>query len=103
MIKRFSDPQRTVQENYYPMASGMFIENFNERMTILSGQPHGVTLIQPGTVEIMLDRRLTVGDGKGLNEPMRDNLPTESIFWLIFERKTSEVSLFCQNPGEKSE
>ncbi len=94
MIKRYSDPKRSVQENYYPMAAGIFIENFDERLTILSGQPHGVTLIEPGMVEIMLDRRLTIGDGKGLNEPMRDNLPTESILWLILEQKLNEVS-FC--------
>lgn len=64
------DKQVPVQTKYFPMPGGAFIEDANDhrRFSMQAGQPCGVGSMSEGSVEVMLDRRLTKDDARGMNE-----------------------------------
>ena len=64
------DKQVPVQTKYFPMPGGAFIEDTSDhrRFSMQAGQPCGVGSMSEGSVEVMLDRRLTKDDARGMNE-----------------------------------
>jgi alpha-mannosidase II len=64
------EKQVPVQTKYFPMPGGAFIEDANDhrRFSLQGGQPCGVGSMSEGSVEVMLDRRLTKDDARGMNE-----------------------------------
>lgn len=66
---------------------------------MLTSSAHGVASLQPGELEVVLDRKLLQGDWRGLNEGVTDNVPTHSHFVLLFERRHKSAikkdSLMC--------
>jgi hypothetical protein len=56
-----------------------------------------VMLSSPGSLEVILDRRLAQDDWRGLGEGLIDNVPVSSEFVLLFEtlsrRPTDYVSI----------
>ena len=86
MVKRRRFPRFPIQANYYPMTSMAYLQDSTTRLSILTAQPLGVTSFEDGGLEVMLDRRLTYDDGRGLGEGVLDNKPTPSRFYLIVER-----------------
>ncbi|XP_037948464.1 alpha-mannosidase 2-like [Teleopsis dalmanni] len=85
MIKRNYFHKLPLQANFYPVPTAAYIEDENTRLTIITAQPLGGTSLSSGVLEIMLDRRLSQSDGRGLGEGVLDNQPTEQIFHLLFE------------------
>jgi alpha-mannosidase II len=110
MREREYDKNLPIQGNYYPITAATYIESrsapLNERdsalsrFTVLSHQAHGVTSLQEGELgtaygtciskvniptELMLDRRLNRDDGRGLGEPITDNVRTNIPLWLVME------------------
>ncbi|CAG9533677.1 unnamed protein product [Cercopithifilaria johnstoni] len=76
--------------NYYPMPTALVLKDCSKRLSILSNVPHGVRTFDKINFEIMLDRRLSTDDRKGLgldNDglPM-DNLPVNMAFTFVIER-----------------
>ncbi|KAI6176154.1 Alpha-mannosidase [Aphelenchoides bicaudatus] len=53
--------------NFYPAASSTLIEDHNERLTVLFGQPTGATTSRRGHLEFFVDRNVKGSDGKGLD------------------------------------
>ena len=68
--------------NFYPVASGVFIEDDNYRLTVLTGQATGATLYNK-SLDIMVDRRLSGDDGKGLGRGDASDV-SSSTFFLTF-------------------
>ena len=66
MQKRKTKKNRPIQHNYYPMTTTFFMQDEEKRLTINTKQPLGVASLFEGTVELMLDRRLSRDDGRGL-------------------------------------
>ena len=64
------DDDVPLQTKYFPMPAGAFLEDGNtqRRMSLQAAQACGVGSMSEGSVEIMLDRRLTKDDGRGMNE-----------------------------------
>uniref|UniRef100_A0A8R1XRC9 Alpha-mannosidase n=1 Tax=Onchocerca volvulus TaxID=6282 RepID=A0A8R1XRC9_ONCVO len=91
LIKRaeynaFDQPEK----NYYPMPTVMVLQDRSKRLSILSNVPHGVRTVDKINFEIMLDRRLSADDGKGLGYdddglPV-DNLPVNMAFTFVLEK-----------------
>ncbi len=54
--------------NFYPAASAAVIEDGYWRLSMLTGQPGGVTSRGSGNFEVMIDRRPVGNDGKGLDQ-----------------------------------
>uniref|UniRef100_A0AC34FAD9 Glycoside hydrolase family 38 central domain-containing protein n=1 Tax=Panagrolaimus sp. ES5 TaxID=591445 RepID=A0AC34FAD9_9BILA len=84
--------------NFYPVASGIFIEDENHRLTILTGQATGATLFNK-SLDIMVDRRLSGDDGKGLGRgDASDSLPSTLRYDILLENKVSQDLQDFKNP-----
>jgi alpha-mannosidase II len=70
--------------NYYPMTSSVAIQSADRRLTLHSSQPLGVASPREGHVEVMVDR-MPLMSGKGLDQSVTDNKPTDSTFILQIE------------------
>ncbi|KAH9519609.1 Alpha-mannosidase 2, partial [Bulinus truncatus] len=77
-----------IQGNFHPMTSMAYIEDENqERVTLITAEPHGVASLSADSMEVILDRRLMQDDWRGLNEGPHDNTENPSKFILLVERK----------------
>ncbi|EFO22413.2 hypothetical protein LOAG_06074 [Loa loa] len=91
LIKRAEyDTSNRPEMNYYPMPTALILQDRSKRLSVFSNIPHGVRTFNKSNFEIMLDRRLSVDDGKGLgfNEdglPV-DNLPVNMAFTFVTEK-----------------
>ena len=84
-IRRQTLPDQPIEANYYPMTSGVILQDTNSRLTLLSAQSHGTASLKQGQVEIMLDRHLTTDDFRGLGEGIEDIKTTTSRFAILTE------------------
>lgn len=84
-VKRKRFDKLPIQANYYPIPSGIYIEDDNLRMTLLTAQPLGGTSLKSGQIEIMQDRRLDQDDNRGLGQGVLDNKPVMNLFKLSLE------------------
>lgn len=84
-MKRKRFDKIPLQGNYYPIPSGIFIEDGKTRLTLLTAQPLGGSSLAAGEIEIMQDRRLDQDDKRGLATGVEDNQPTLNSFRLGLE------------------
>lgn len=84
-MKRVRFDKIPLQANYYPIPSGIYIEDDRVRMTLLTSQPLGGSSLASGQIEIMQDRHLEQDDNRGLGQGVQDNVPTLNIFKLGLE------------------
>lgn len=92
LIGRKQRADRLVEENYYPITSMMVIEDAGRRLTLHAAQPHGAACLRTGWMEVMLDRRVTRDDNKGLGQGVMDNVLTVANFVLQVEPKSDILS-----------
>ena len=72
------------------MPSAAFIEDDTKRVSLLGRQALGVASLEPGWLEVILERRLSNDDDRGLQQGVLDNLMTESQFRLLIEPFTKD-------------
>ncbi|KAI4387762.1 hypothetical protein MLD38_000168 [Melastoma candidum] len=85
--------------NYYPMPSLAFIQGSNGcRFSVHSRQSLGTASHRDGLLEIMLDRRLTQDDGRGLGQGVMDNRATNVVFHILVETNISATTVSMNNP-----
>ena len=73
--------------NYYPIPSMAYIQDDKSRLTLVTKQPLGGSSLKAGQLEIMMDRRLTQDDNRGLFQGVTDNHITPHTFYVVLERK----------------
>uniref|UniRef100_A0A672GGN5 mannosyl-oligosaccharide 1,3-1,6-alpha-mannosidase n=1 Tax=Salarias fasciatus TaxID=181472 RepID=A0A672GGN5_SALFA len=88
-----------LQANFYPMPSQAYIQDSHHRLTLHTAQSLGVSSLESGQLEVIMDRRLMQDDNRGLGQGLKDNKKTASRFRLLLERrstgnKVSEVTAF---------
>ncbi|KAI4465192.1 alpha-mannosidase [Holotrichia oblita] len=88
MQKRTYAEDATIAGNYFPMTVMAYIEDTQSRLSLLSNHAQGVASLEQGNLEVMLDRRITYNDNKGVNEGLVDNLKIINEFWLLLEHFT---------------
>lgn len=86
-VQRRTNPDVQLEGNYYPLTSGAILDDGLRRVSLLAAQPHGVAGLEPGWLEVMLDRQLRYDDNRGLGEGVEDNKPTVSEFVLLVENR----------------
>jgi len=91
MQKRGYRPDRPIQANYYPITSAIYVQDRNYRFTLHTRQPFGGSSVKSGAIEMMLDRRNSRDDNRGLGQSVNDNKPFQTTFLLTLELKTSPV------------
>ncbi|KAJ7544316.1 hypothetical protein O6H91_09G073800 [Diphasiastrum complanatum] len=85
-IRRETYDKIPLQGNYYPMPLLAFLQDPDgRRFSVHSRQAVGVASLKNGYLEMMLDRRLTRDDGRGLEQGVVDNHPTNVVFHLLIE------------------
>ncbi|CAN8008180.1 unnamed protein product [Ixodes pacificus] len=64
----------SVEANYYPVVSWLYLRDnaTGLQMTLLPDRPQGGTGYRTGQLELMVQRRLTASDNKGLEDPLDD-------------------------------
>ncbi|KAK5967940.1 Alpha-mannosidase 2 [Trichostrongylus colubriformis] len=87
-----------LQAHFYPMPSAAYIEDASTRFSLHGNQPLGVSSLEPGQLEVMLDRRLNQHDNRGLDQGVLDNHRTLSRFRLLVEPLAPSES---KNPAEE--
>lgn len=104
MIRRDTYDKIPLQGNYYPMPSLAFLQDSNGcRFSIHTRQSLGVAGLKNGWLEVMLDRRLTRDDGRGLGHGVMDNRPMNAVFHLLVENNVSSLtSLSSSSPRTPS-
>uniref|UniRef100_A0AC35TX24 Alpha-mannosidase n=1 Tax=Rhabditophanes sp. KR3021 TaxID=114890 RepID=A0AC35TX24_9BILA len=85
IIRRKRFAKLPIQGNFYPMPSAAYIEDQKKRFTIVGNQPLGVSSQKDGSLEIILDRRLTADDSRGVAQGVLDNKRTKSSFRIIID------------------
>ncbi|KAM7278327.1 hypothetical protein ACFE04_005461 [Oxalis oulophora] len=99
MSRRETYDKIPVQGNYYPMPYLAFMQGSNgQRFSIHTRQSLGVSSLQNGWLEVMLDRRLLKDDGRGLGQGVIDNRPMNVVFHFLLESNISSVSDPISNP-----
>ncbi|XP_049532049.1 alpha-mannosidase 2-like [Anopheles darlingi] len=74
-----------VEGNYFPITSGAFIQDERMRLTLLTTHAQGAASLEPGQLEVMLDRRTLYDDYRGMGEGVIDSRLTRHRFWLTLE------------------
>ncbi|XP_053668564.1 alpha-mannosidase 2 [Anopheles marshallii] len=74
-----------VEGNYFPITSGAFIQDDRMRLTLLTTHAQGAASLEPGQLEVMLDRRTLYDDYRGMGEGVIDSRLTRHRFWLTLE------------------
>lgn len=66
-----------ISGNYYPVASRIYIQDVHRdtQLTVLPDRPQGGSSLHPGTIELMVHRRLLRDDGLGVGEPLNEQGP----------------------------
>lgn len=99
MSRRETYDKIPLQGNYYPMPSMAFMQASNgRRFSVHTRQSLGVASLKNGCLEIMLDRRLTRDDERGLGQGVMDNRPMNVVFHLLVEPNISSTSNPISNP-----
>ena len=74
-----------IQGNFYPMPTLAYIEDSDTRLSIHSKQSLGVGSLEDGCLEVMLERRPSLDDSRGLEQGIKDNIATVEKFRLLLE------------------
>ncbi|XP_037307901.2 alpha-mannosidase 2x isoform X1 [Pungitius pungitius] len=78
-----------LQGNFYPMSSQAYIQDSHHRLTLHTAQSLGVTSLETGQLEVIMDRRLMQDDNRGLGQGLKDNKKTTNRFRLLLERRST--------------
>ncbi|XP_037538643.1 alpha-mannosidase 2x [Nematolebias whitei] len=76
-----------LQANFYPMPSQAYIQDSHHRLTLHTAQSLGVSSLESGQLEVIMDRRLMQDDNRGLGQGLKDNKKTANRFRLLLERR----------------
>ncbi|GAB0093322.1 Alpha-mannosidase [Sergentomyia squamirostris] len=89
--KRVKVNQIGIEGNYFPITSAAFIQDDRLRVTLLTTHAQGSASLEPGQLEVMLDRRTLYDDYRGMGEGVVDSRLTRHRFWLLLETKTPSL------------
>ncbi|XP_026463668.1 alpha-mannosidase 2-like [Ctenocephalides felis] len=97
--KRTLVPAIGPEGNYYPITSMAFIQDAKTRVTLITDHAQGAASLEPGYLEVMLDRRTLYDDSRGMGEGLIDNKPTVFKNWLLVESVHSKENEEYQLPS----
>lgn len=83
-------PRQKVQQigiegNYFPITTSAFMQDAQMRLTLMTTHAQGAASLEPGQMEVMLDRRTLYDDYRGMGEGIVDSRMMRHQFWLTME------------------
>ncbi|XP_071748128.1 alpha-mannosidase 2 isoform X2 [Lepeophtheirus salmonis] len=100
MQKRQKVENIGIEGNYFPITSSAFIEDDENRLTLLVNHAQGAASWETGVLEVMVDRRSSYDDSRGMGEGVLDSKLTKHQYWLLFEPKINQNN-HIKNGGTK--
>eukprot|EP00117_Sycon_ciliatum_P034970 scpid21031/ scgid26589/ Alpha-mannosidase 2; Golgi alpha-mannosidase II; Mannosidase alpha class 2A member 1; Mannosyl-oligosaccharide 1,3-1,6-alpha-mannosidase len=89
--RRFRD---MIAPNFYPFTSLAYIQDRTWRLSLHTQQPLGVSSLQAGRLEVILDRNTDMDDGRGPVGGTPECISrTQSSFELVLERQDSAATM----------
>lgn len=85
MQKRKTVERTRIEGNYYPITEVIYIEDNQQRLSLLVGHSQGASAWQPGWLEVMVERRTLYDDGRGMGEGQVDQRKMLNKYWLLLE------------------
>lgn len=86
-----------IEANYYPITTAAFIQDEQLRLTLLTSHAQGAASLEPGYLEVMLDRRTLYDDYRGMGEGITDSQLTQQHFWLVLEQVRDGANIDTNN------
>ena len=80
-----------LEGNLYPITAATFLQGNNTRLTLLTNHAMGAASVGEGSLEVMLDRRTTYDDARGMGEGVLDSGETMHKFWMLLEPRDPSV------------
>lgn len=93
MMRRRRRANLLLEANYYPSSSVVYVEDEQLRLSVITAQPVGVTSLKPGSIEVMLDRRLKYDDSRGIGAGVTDNKVVLGQFYILPEEISDDSFL----------
>ncbi|KAL3939557.1 MAG: hypothetical protein SGBAC_005744 [Bacillariaceae sp.] len=84
-------PDLPIQAQVFPMPTHASIQDSQRRLTVLSDHSQGAASLEDGMIDVWLDRRLSQGDGRGLEQGVQDNVWTRSRLRVLVETDGYEL------------
>lgn len=84
-MRRKKTTKLSIEGNYYPITNSIFIQDENLRATLITNHAQGASSANEGEIEVMIDKRTPVDDSRGMEEGVKDIVPTTQSFWLTIE------------------
>lgn len=81
------------QGNFFPMPSTAFIQDSSTRLSLLGSEPHGAASLAQGWIEVVIDRRTSQDDLRGLGEAIQDNIPTPAKLRILVEARSATPTI----------
>jgi hypothetical protein len=64
--------KQNITANYYPVNSAIAIRDDDWQMTVMNTRAQGGSVINPGRIELMHNRRINKDDDRGMGEPLNE-------------------------------
>lgn len=74
-----------IEANYFPITTLAFMQDNVARLSIMTTHAQGAASLNQGEIEIMLDRRTAMDDGRGMGEGVYDSIKMQHKFYLTME------------------
>ncbi|CDW90125.1 glycosyl hydrolases family 38 protein [Stylonychia lemnae] len=74
----------SVTPNYYPINSAIAVRDAKQQtqMTVMNSRPQGGSVLKPGRIELMHNRRMYVDDRRGMGEPLNETNQYDQGIWV---------------------
>ena len=97
-VKRNVSTVASKAATFFPVNSGIFIENSNEtQVVVMNDRPMAASAYSPGRIEFIIMRQTLTADGLGIDEPLIDWSPDgkginyTATFNLLFASNKEDV------------
>lgn len=74
-----------IEANYFPITTCAFMQDHESRLSLITTHAQGAASLKIGQMEVMLDRRTTIDDGRGMGEGVYDSIKMQHNFYLTLE------------------
>lgn len=91
-LRREWKEEAGLEGNFYPITSATFLQANNTRLSLLVNHAMAAASVTEGGLEVMLDRRTTYDDARGMGEGVLDSRETEHRAWLLLEPREPHSS-----------
>ncbi len=89
--------QVNIEGNYFPVSTMTYLEDQDARLTLVVDHGMGAAAWERGWLEVMVDRRSSFDDSRGMGEGVLDNRQTKHRYWLLYEPRDPAD----RHPGEE--